>query len=141
MLRDKRFANHKAPCTAIWKQPLQSVLALRSCSATDLIFFSVGISIKPIYYIIVIMTHNSVKRTVIQSLKCNFRKLVLLQMIECIGKKEVYSVNLLNAVQFVHKAWEHVTEKAIRNCFRHAGIIQEEVSTEIECSLANHRRR
>ena len=36
-LRDKRFAIHKAPCTAIWQQPLQSVLALRSCSATDLI--------------------------------------------------------------------------------------------------------
>ena len=36
-LRDKRFANHKAPRTAIWQQPLQSVLALRGCSATDLI--------------------------------------------------------------------------------------------------------
>ena len=36
-LRDKRFVNHKAPCTAIWQQPLQSVLALRGCSATDLI--------------------------------------------------------------------------------------------------------
>ena len=34
-LRDKRFANHKVPCTVIWQQPLQSVLALRSCSATD----------------------------------------------------------------------------------------------------------
>ena len=33
-LRDKRFTNHKAPCTAIWQQPLQLVLALRSCSAT-----------------------------------------------------------------------------------------------------------
>ena len=37
-LRDKRFANHKASCTAIWQQPLQSVLALRRCSATDLFF-------------------------------------------------------------------------------------------------------
>ena len=34
-LRDKRFANHKAPCTVIWQQLLQSVLALRGCSATD----------------------------------------------------------------------------------------------------------
>ena len=33
--RDKRFANHKAPCTAIWQQPLQSVLALRGCSVMD----------------------------------------------------------------------------------------------------------
>ena len=37
MLRGKRFANLKAPCTAIWQQPLQSVLALRGCSATDLL--------------------------------------------------------------------------------------------------------
>ena len=57
-------------------------------------------------------------------------------MIECIDKKEVYSINLLDAVLFVHKAWEHITEKTIRNCFCQAGIIQEEVSTEIECSVA-----
>ena len=36
-LRDKRFANHKAPCTAIWQQPLQLVLTLRGCCATDLL--------------------------------------------------------------------------------------------------------
>ena len=33
-LRDKRFANHKAPFTDICLKPLQSVLALRGCSAT-----------------------------------------------------------------------------------------------------------
>ena len=87
------------------------------------------------YFITVIMTHNSVKTTVIPSLKCHFHKLVLRRMIECIDKKEVYSVNLLDAVRFVHKAWERVTEKAIRNCFCHTWIIQEEVSTEIECSI------
>ena len=88
------------------------------------------------YFITVIMTHNSVKTTVIRSLKCHFCKLVLLQMIECIDKKEVYSINLIDAVRFVLKAWERITEKTIRNCFRNAGIIQEEVSTEIECSVA-----
>ena len=88
------------------------------------------------YFITVITTHNSVKTTVIRSLKRHFRKLVQLRMIEFIDKKEVYSVNLLDAVLFVHKAWERVTEKTIRNCFRHAGIIRQEVSTEIECSVA-----
>ena len=62
------------------------------------------------YFITVITTHTSVKTTVIPSLKCHFRKLVLLRMIECIDKKEVYSVKLLDAVRFVHKAWECVTE-------------------------------
>ena len=88
------------------------------------------------YFITVITIHNSVKTTVIQSQKCHFHILILLQMIKCIDKKEVYSVNLLNAVQFVHKAWECITEKTIPNCFCHAGIIQEEVSTEIKCSIA-----
>ena len=36
-LRDKRFANHKAACTVIWQQPLQEILALRGCSAMDLL--------------------------------------------------------------------------------------------------------
>ena len=57
-------------------------------------------------------------------------------MTECIDKKEVNSINLLNAVRFVHKAWEHVTENNVWNCFLHAGIIQKEVSTEIEWSVA-----
>ena len=35
-LRDKRFANHKAP----WQQPLQSVLTLRGYSATDLFIYT-----------------------------------------------------------------------------------------------------
>ena len=47
---------------------------------------------------------------------------------------------MLNAVRFVHKAWECVTEESIRNCFRHAGIIQEEVSTEIECNVATNEK-
>ena len=41
-LRYKRFANHKVPCTAIWQQPLQLVLALRSCSAMDIIILWKG---------------------------------------------------------------------------------------------------
>ena len=66
------------------------------------------------YFITVITTHKSVKTTVIPSLKHHFHKLVLLRMIECIDKKEVYSVNLIDVV---HKAWECITEKTIQNCF------------------------
>ena len=43
---------------------------------------------------------------------------------------------MLDAVRFVHKVWERITEKTIQTCFRHAGIIQEEVSTEVECIVA-----
>ena len=37
-LRDKGFANHKASCTTILQQPLQLILALWGCSATDLFY-------------------------------------------------------------------------------------------------------
>ena len=39
-LRDKRFANHKAPCSVIWQQPLQSVLVPQGCYASDIILYS-----------------------------------------------------------------------------------------------------
>ena len=54
-LRDKRFANQKAPCTAIWQQPLQSVLAFQGCSTTDLIlilFFKVKNSVQADFFLI-----------------------------------------------------------------------------------------
>ena len=38
-LRDKPFANYKAPSTALWQQLLQSILALQGCSVTDLRIF------------------------------------------------------------------------------------------------------
>ena len=47
----------------------------------------------------------------IRSLKCHFWKLVLLWMIECIDKKEIYNGNLLDAFRFIHKAWEQVNRK------------------------------
>ena len=92
----------------------------------------VGISIKPMYFITAITKHNSVKTTVFRSCRVIFANYYCCR----IDKKEVYSVNFLDAVRFVRKAWERVLEKAIRNCFRHAGIIQKEVSTKIECSVA-----
>ena len=76
------------------------------------------------YFITVKMIHNSVKTTVIRSLKCHFHKLVLLQIIECIDKKEVYSVNLLDVVRFVYKAWERFTEKLsklLSSCMDYSG--------------------
>jgi hypothetical protein len=59
---------------------------------------------------------------VIRSLKCHFCKLILLRMIECTEKKQDHTATLLDAVRCVEKAWRLVTEKIIRNCFRHAGI-------------------
>jgi hypothetical protein len=43
-------------------------------------------------------------------------------MIGFIDKKQEHTEILLRAVRCVDKAWRRVTEKTIRNCFRHAGI-------------------
>ena len=101
--------NKIANCNLPNKLQLNLVIAIsvsaKSWQWRQLLKGRVGISIKPMYFITLITTHNSVKTTVIQSLKCHFHKLIQLQMIECIDNKEVYSVNLLDAVRFDHKAW------------------------------------
>jgi hypothetical protein len=80
-------------------------------------------------------------RGVIRSLKCHFRKLILLRMIEFIDKKQEHTATLLPAVRCVDKAWRRVTEKTIRNCFRHAEITtggQEDIETaENGCNEEN----
>jgi hypothetical protein len=59
----------------------------------------------------------------IRSLKCLYRKLMLLRMMECIEKKQDHAVTLLDAIRCIEKAWRQVTDRTIHNCFRHAGIL------------------
>ena len=66
-LRDKRFANHKTSYTAIWQQPFQSVLALRGCSATDIIYFFISPSqdkiwVRPSLYLTPVVNFGEVRR-------------------------------------------------------------------------------
>jgi hypothetical protein len=60
---------------------------------------------------------------VIRSLKCHYRKLILLIMVECIEKKQDHAVTLLDAIRCIEKAWRRVSDKTIHNCFRYAGIL------------------
>jgi hypothetical protein len=60
---------------------------------------------------------------VTRSLKCPYRKLVLLRMIECIEKKQDLAITLLDAIQCSENAWRRVTDRTIRYCFRRAGIL------------------
>lgn len=46
----------------------------------------------------------------------------MLKTIDCLDKKEDVNITLLDAVNFIHKAWLKVSEATIKNCFRHAGI-------------------
>ena len=83
------------------------------------------------YFIIVITTHNSVKTTLamLQILSNGISTLDTLL-------PETYSITQ-PLPQFVRCSLiEACEKKTIRNCFRHAGIIYDEVQTEIECSKA-----
>jgi hypothetical protein len=47
---------------------------------------------------------------VIRSLKCHYRKLMLLRMIECIEKKQDHAVTLLDAIRCIETAWRRITD-------------------------------
>lgn len=58
-------------------------------------------------------------QSVIKSLKGHYRRKLLMELIESDGKT---SINMLQAVNFISKAWEKVTAATIQHSFRHAGL-------------------
>ncbi|KAL4096693.1 hypothetical protein QTP88_021598 [Uroleucon formosanum] len=73
-------------------------------------------------------------QSVIKSLKGHYRKKILMEIIESDGNA---SINMLDAVNFLSKAWEEVTAETIRHSFRHAGLrsfanAEEEIEFENE---------
>jgi hypothetical protein len=61
---------------------------------------------------------------VIHSLKSNYRRLLLSKIINSIDNgEENFTENLLDAINFIHMAWEKVSTQTIANCFRHGGFL------------------
>ncbi|CAH0725646.1 unnamed protein product, partial [Brenthis ino] len=58
-------------------------------------------------------------QSVIKSLKGHYRRKMLMDMIKTDGK---VSINMLQAVNFISKAWQEVTAATIQHSFRHAGL-------------------
>lgn len=62
---------------------------------------------------------------VIHSLKSHYRHLILSKMIEYIDSgRENFSINLLDAIHFLHLSWQKVSGQTIANCFRHGGFLK-----------------
>ncbi|KAK7579885.1 hypothetical protein V9T40_000514 [Parthenolecanium corni] len=59
---------------------------------------------------------------VIRNLKANYRKLLVLKIIENIDEKRDSKITTLDAILMLNKAWSGVSTIAIANCFRHAGL-------------------
>ena len=57
---------------------------------------------------------------IIRSLKCHYRKLLILHHIN--KATTDFKVSILDAVRFVAEAWISVTSKTIKNCFIESGI-------------------
>ncbi|XP_045764824.1 tigger transposable element-derived protein 4-like [Maniola jurtina] len=67
-------------------------------------------------------------QSVIKSLKDIYKKKLLMDMIESDGKT---SINMLQAMNLISKAWKEVTAATIRHSFRHAGLCHSDtVETE-----------
>ncbi|XP_054717662.1 tigger transposable element-derived protein 4-like [Uloborus diversus] len=59
---------------------------------------------------------------VIRSLKCHYRKQLILRILECYDNNKDCDISLLDAIVLVEKSWRMVSDSTIRNCFRHAGL-------------------
>lgn len=63
---------------------------------------------------------------IIHSLKCRYRKIMLIKMIEAMDNGKEFSLSLLDAVNYVHQAWQEVSKETIANCYKHAGFFETE---------------
>ncbi|XP_062606703.1 tigger transposable element-derived protein 4-like [Saccostrea cucullata] len=87
---------------------------------------------------------------IIQNLKVHYRKQVILKQLQSIEKKTELQISVLDALRMLNNAWNKVTEKTIKNCFRHAKFVinepentpdEEEEDPEDDIPLAALRLR
>ncbi|XP_049316965.1 tigger transposable element-derived protein 4-like [Bactrocera dorsalis] len=74
---------------------------------------------------------------IIRSLKPNFRKNLVLKMINCLDANENNSstkITVLDAILMVNDAWNKMSQSTIRNCFKHAGFIESHDGLPIQIS-------
>ena len=58
---------------------------------------------------------------IIKCFKSWYRKLLVEKMVHCMDSGTDFKVDVLQAMQFAAKAWDHVSQTCVANCFRHAG--------------------
>ncbi|XP_045541632.1 tigger transposable element-derived protein 4-like [Papilio machaon] len=74
---------------------------------------------------------------IIRSLKTNFRKNLVLKMINCLDANEDNSstkITVLDAILMVNDAWNKMSQSTIHNCFKHAGFIENHDGLPIQIS-------
>lgn len=70
---------------------------------------------------------------IIKNFKTFYRKEVVKKMITDMEQNTVSSINVLQAMRMVDKAWRNVTSNAVKNCFKTCGFpVQMQESIELE---------
>ena len=69
---------------------------------------------------------------IIQSLKVQYRKRVLIKYINAIDKGQTPVISILDALHLLSQAWNNVRQSTIANCFRHAGFTVTDSTPEEE---------
>lgn len=85
-----------------------------------------------------------VDQGIIRSLKVHYRKYQLMNIIENNQLSKESSINILDAISMISKAWNRVLQQTIINCFKHAGFLEQTLETadpEDDIPLAELARR
>jgi hypothetical protein len=74
---------------------------------------------------------------IIQSMKLQYRKQLMQALINAADKCNIVAeftqtVTVLNAIWWVHGAWENVSPEAVKKCFQHAGFVVSSTEEEDE---------
>ena len=69
---------------------------------------------------------------IIQNLKVQYRKYLLIKLISAIEAKEEFAPNLLDALYLLRLSWENVSAQTIANCFHHCGFKIPTTATEAQ---------
>ncbi|XP_063227029.1 tigger transposable element-derived protein 4-like [Bacillus rossius redtenbacheri] len=87
-------------------------------------------------------------RGIFRSFKTQYRRLLILQLIDCFEKNAATSITLIDALRMLYKAWLRVPVEMIKNCFLQTGLMKsgsegsvfEEFEDDIPLSLwlSNH---
>jgi hypothetical protein len=54
------------------------------------------------------------------------------------GERDIWKINLLEAMRMAERAWDEVSSEIIQNCWRHTGIVPEHPAIDIDADTTPH---
>lgn len=74
---------------------------------------------------------------VIRTFKSHYRKFLITKMLQCIERKEEFTVSILDALRISEIVWCNIPKEIITNCFIKSGITNLNLSEKKICLLQN----